>query len=94
MTVEFHDGAVYRLLKFAEVISQADGKRVFCKHRERGTYEIPGGHREICEEIFGMIYYTDITAFEIGLNREIESIGLLDAAFAVDIFPDSAAHDK
>ena len=33
-------------LKFAVIISRADGKWVFCKHKDRNTYEVPGGHRE------------------------------------------------
>jgi 8-oxo-dGTP diphosphatase len=28
-----------------------DKKWVFCKHRERNTYEVPGGHREKGEDI-------------------------------------------
>ena len=39
------------LLKFAVIISKASGKWVFCKHKERDTYEIPGGHREEGESI-------------------------------------------
>ena len=38
-------------LKFAVIISKHKGKWVFCKHKERDTYEIPGGHREPCEHI-------------------------------------------
>lgn len=36
------------LSKFESVCQQeyASGKWVFCKHKERDTYEIPGGHRE------------------------------------------------
>ncbi len=39
------------LLKFAVVMAKAEGKWVFCKHRERDTYEFPGGHREPGETI-------------------------------------------
>ena len=39
------------LLKFAVIISQSNGKWVLCKHRERDTYEAPGGHREDGEDI-------------------------------------------
>lgn len=28
------------------------GRRVLCKHRERNTFEVPGGHREPGEDIF------------------------------------------
>ena len=49
--VQFYESADDRLLKFAVIISRANGKWVFCKHRERSTYEIPGGHREQGESI-------------------------------------------
>jgi 8-oxo-dGTP pyrophosphatase MutT (NUDIX family) len=39
------------LLKFAVIISQSNGKWVMCKHKERDTYEVPGGHREEGEDI-------------------------------------------
>jgi 8-oxo-dGTP diphosphatase len=32
--------------KFAVIVSRYEGKWVFCKHKNRTTYEIPGGHRE------------------------------------------------
>lgn len=32
-------------------MSKTNGKLVFCKHKERDTYEIPGGHREAGETI-------------------------------------------
>ncbi len=38
-------------LKFAVIISKHMGKWVFCKHKQRDTYEVPGGHREPGEEI-------------------------------------------
>lgn len=44
--VKFYDEADDRLLKFAVIIAKTDNKWVFCKHRERETYEVPGGHRE------------------------------------------------
>ena len=49
--VNFHEQAADELLKFAVILSKTDGKWVFCKHRERDTYEIPGGHREIGETV-------------------------------------------
>ncbi len=49
--VKFYDDVDDKLLKFAVIISQTNGKWVFCKHRERDTYEIPGGHRESGEDI-------------------------------------------
>lgn len=49
--VQFYDSVDDDLLRFAVIIARAEGKLVFCKHRERDTYEIPGGHREEGEEI-------------------------------------------
>ena len=37
--------------ELAVIISQSNGKWVFCKHKERDTYEVPGGHREDGEDI-------------------------------------------
>lgn len=52
LEVSFFDKVDDRLLKFAVIISKTNGKWVFCKHKERDTYEIPGGHREKDELIF------------------------------------------
>lgn len=49
--VRFYDSIDDGLLKFAVIIAKTDNKWVFCKHRERDTYEVPGGHREAGEEI-------------------------------------------
>lgn len=49
--VKFYDNVDDALLKFAVIISKTNGKWVFCKHRERDTYEVPGGHRESGEDI-------------------------------------------
>jgi len=51
MKVKFYDTAKDKLLKFAVIISKHKGKWVFCKHKERDTYEIPGGHRECGETV-------------------------------------------
>ena len=51
MKVKFYNKVADELLKFAVIISKHDGKWVFCKHKERDTYEIPGGHREDGESI-------------------------------------------
>ena len=44
--VRFYDEVDDSLLKFAVIIAKSGGRWVFCKHRKRSTYEIPGGHRE------------------------------------------------
>lgn len=52
LEVRFYDNVADELLKFAVIISKANGKWIFCKHKERETYEVPGGHREPNETIF------------------------------------------
>lgn len=49
--VKFYDEIDDSLLEFAVIISKSNGKWVFCKHKERNTFEIPGGHREPNEKI-------------------------------------------
>lgn len=51
MEVKFYERVEDSLLKFAVIISKCRGKWVFCKHKERDTYEVPGGHREHGESI-------------------------------------------
>lgn len=53
MQVKFYEQVEDSLLKFAVIVSKSNGKWVFCKHRERDTYEVPGGHREEGETILG-----------------------------------------
>jgi len=49
--VRFYDVAEDEKLKFAVIISRNQGKWVFCRHKDRDTYEVPGGHREDAENI-------------------------------------------
>lgn len=49
--VKFYDNIADELLKFAVIISKTNGKWVFCKHKGRDTYEVPGGRRELGESI-------------------------------------------
>ncbi len=49
--VNFYDSIADELLEFAVIIAKTSGKWVFCKHRERDTYEVPGGHKEPGESI-------------------------------------------
>lgn len=51
MEVKFYDEVNDSLLKFAVIVSKHNEKWVFCKHKQRETLEIPGGHREIGETI-------------------------------------------
>ena len=38
-------------LKFAVIVSKFNGKFVYVRHKKRGTWEVPGGHRELKEAI-------------------------------------------
>lgn len=49
--VKFHENVEDRLLKFAVIIAKNQGKYVFCRHKDRNTWEMPGGHRESGETI-------------------------------------------
>lgn len=51
MEVKFYDVVEESLIKFAVIISKSNGKWVFCKHKERDTYECPGGRREDGESV-------------------------------------------
>lgn len=51
MKVNFYEQVNDELLKFAVIIARTKGQYVFCKHRQRDTLEVPGGHREPGEAI-------------------------------------------
>ncbi|MBQ8830877.1 MAG: NUDIX domain-containing protein [Oscillospiraceae bacterium] len=38
-------------LRFAVIIARHKNKFVFCRHKDRTTWEVPGGHRETGERI-------------------------------------------
>lgn len=70
MEVKFYEDTEDKLLEFAVIISKYQGKWVFCKHKDRNTYEIPGGHREKNEDILNtakreLYEETGATDFEI-----------------------------
>lgn len=49
--VRFYENVADQQLKFAVILAKTEGRYVFCRHRERDTWEIPGGHREPGEAI-------------------------------------------
>ena len=51
LEVNFLEQIEDSLLGFAVIIARTGGKWVFCKHKERDTYEVPGGRREPGETI-------------------------------------------
>lgn len=67
MQVNFYNQIEDSLLKFAVIIAKYKGKWVFCKHKLRDTYELPGGHRE-----------NDETILETAKRELYEETGALD----------------
>ena len=51
LEVKFYDNVADEFLKFAVIISKTNDEWIFCKHKERETYEVPGGRREFGETI-------------------------------------------
>ena len=51
MKIQFYQTIDDHLLKYAVIVSKYKGQWVFVKHKERTTYEVPGGHREAFETI-------------------------------------------
>ena len=104
--VKFYDNIDDKLLKFAVIISKTNGKWIFCKHRERDTYEVPGGHREEGENILStakkvLMEETGATDFSIkpiciysvkGKTRVSESID--NETFGMLFFADVFSFEK
>ena len=89
MMVKFYQEVDDSLLKFAVILSKHQGKWVYCKHKERSTYEVPGGHREENETILetakrelyeetGAVEYriTPVAVYSVVDNGE-ETFGML-----------------
>lgn len=51
LDIRFYETVPDHLLQFAVIIAKSGGRWVFCKHRQRNTFECPGGHREPGESI-------------------------------------------
>lgn len=49
--VRFYDSVEDKLLKYAVILARTEGKWVFCRHKDRTTWEVPGSHREPGEDI-------------------------------------------
>lgn len=70
MGVQFYERVDDKLLKFTVIVAKTNGKFVLCKHKQRDTLEVPGGHREPNENIFytakrELIEETGAIAFDI-----------------------------
>lgn len=69
--VRFYDDVEDSLLKFAVIITRHVDKWIFCKHRKRETYEVPGGHREpgeVIEETARRELYEETGALDYDLD--------------------------
>ena len=51
LVVKFYQNANDDLVQFVVIACKYKGKWVYVKHKERNTYEIPGGHREYGETV-------------------------------------------
>lgn len=49
LQVEFWENAPDEQIRFAVIVARSGDKWVFARHRERETFECPGGHREAGE---------------------------------------------
>lgn len=97
MEVRFYETVEDSLLKFAVIITKSNGKWVFCKHCERDTYEVPGGHREAGEDIddtakrelyeeTGAIDYVIKPVCIYSVVREEEGTETLGKLYFADVF--------
>ncbi len=102
LKVNFYDDIDDSLLSYAVIISRFSGKWVFCKHKKRNTFEIPGGKREINELIIdtatrelweetGALNYTikPVCVYGVSKHNE-EDFGMLYYAeiFEFGLLPD------
>ena len=51
MKVRILERAADGMLRYAVILARCGGDIVLCRHRERTTWEFPGGHREAGESI-------------------------------------------
>ena len=72
MKIEFYDEISPSLLRFSVIIAHSRGKLVLCKHKERDTYEFPGGHiepGESAEDAARRELYEETGAVEFDLRQ-------------------------
>lgn len=70
--VKFYNDIEDHLIRFAVIASKSQGNWVLCKHRERSTYEFPGGHRDDREDILSTAkreLYEETGAIEYSIKQ-------------------------
>ena len=83
MKIKFYEKNIIEneKLLYAIVVSRYKNKWIFVKHKERDTWEIPAGHREIDEDI-------NLTAkrelFEETGAKEFEILYMYDYSLEID----------
>ncbi|MEE1056823.1 MAG: NUDIX domain-containing protein [Acutalibacteraceae bacterium] len=103
--VKFYENIDDKLLKFAVIISKSQGKWVYVKHKERDTFEIPGGHREARETILdtakrelyeetGAIDYKLTPICVYSVTRKYESKKTADETFGMLFYADIYSFEK
>lgn len=89
LKVCFHQAIEDEKIKFPVIAARYKNQWIYCRHRERNTFEIPGGHREVGETIIetakrelyeetGAIDFEleEITVYSV-VNDNIETFGML-----------------
>jgi len=79
LELKFYDNIEDEKLEFAVIIAKTQGKWVFCKHKERNTYEFPGGHREEGENILHTAR-RELQEETGAIHYEIKQIGVYSVA--------------
>lgn len=99
LEVKFYDKVDDGLLKYTVIIAKTSGEWVFCKHKERETLEIPGGHRELGENILdtakrelyeetGALDYDikPICVYSVAVSDDLKSEETFGMLYFADIF--------
>ncbi|WP_291649840.1 NUDIX domain-containing protein [Clostridium sp.] len=83
MKIKFYEKNIIEneKLLYAIVVSRYKGKWIFVKHKERNTWEIPAGHREINEDIN---FTAKRELFEETGAKEFEILYMNDYSLEID----------
>ena len=73
--VIFYDSCPEEKLKYAVIVARFQDKWIFCRHKERTTWEIPGGHLEPAESA-GEAASRELWEETGALRAEIETVSV------------------